>query len=117
MARSVADAAAVLAAISGADTSDVATQASAGHVVDDYAPHLKADGLAGARIGVVRDLMGYQPDVDAAMEQALAATQAAGATAVEADIHTPTDWKGAELTVHKSELKAGLARYQHKSGA
>src|SRR3546814_2269294 len=85
MARSVADAAAVLAAISGEDENDVATQASAGHVVGDYAPHLKADGLTGARIGVVRDLMGYQPDVDAAMEKAIAAMQAEGATVVDAE--------------------------------
>src|SRR3546814_13223541 len=62
MARSVADAAAVLAAISGEDANDVATQASAGHVDGDYAPPLKADSLTGARIGVVRELMGYQPE-------------------------------------------------------
>src|SRR3546814_6404342 len=91
MARSVADAAAVLAGISGEDANDVATQASAGHVVGDYAPHLKADGLTGARIGVVRDLMGYQPDVDAAMEKAIAAMQAEGATVVDADIATLND--------------------------
>src|SRR3546814_4681203 len=94
MARSVADAAAVLAAISGEDANDVATQASAGHVVGDYAPHLKADGLTGARIGVVRDLMGYKPDVDAAMEKAIAAMQAEGATVVDADIDTLNDWHG-----------------------
>src|SRR3546814_3741304 len=117
MARSVADAAAVLAGISGEDANDVATQASAGHVVGDYAPHLKADGLTGARIGVVRDLMGYQPDVDAAMEKAIAAMQAEGATVVDADIATLNDWNGAEFMVLKYELKAGLARYLTESGA
>lgn len=117
MARSVADAAAVLAAISGEDANDVATQASVGHVVTDYTPHLKADGLAGTRIGVVRDLMGYQPDVDAAMEQAIAAMQAAGATVVDADIATLNDWNDPEFTVLKYELKAGLERYLTESDA
>src|SRR3546814_15919057 len=86
--------------ISGEDANDDATQASAGHVVGDYAPHLKADGLAGARIGVVRDLMGYQPDVDAAMEKAIATMQAAGATVVDADITTLND-KSEERRVGK----------------
>src|SRR3546814_9092883 len=78
---------------------------------------LKADGLTGARIGVVRDLMGYQPDVDAAMEKAIAAMQAEGATVVDADIATLNDWNGAEFMVLKYELKAGLARYLAESDA
>src|SRR3546814_5912530 len=61
--------------------------------------------------------MGYQPDVDAAMEQAIAAMQAAGATVVDADIATLNDWNGAEFMVLKYELKAGLARYLTESGA
>ena len=117
MARSVADAAALLAAMSGSDDADAATLASDGHVVLDYAPHLKADGLEGARIGVVRDLMGYQPDVDAAMERAIIAMRNAGATVVEADIPTLGQWNDAEFTVLKYELKAGLARYLSESGA
>lgn len=117
MARSVADAAALLAAMSGSDEADVATQASDGHVVLDYAPHLKVNGLEGARIGVVRALMGYQPDVDAAMEQAIAAMRKAGATVIEADIPTLGQWNDAEFKVLKYELKAGLGRYLSKSGA
>src|SRR5690606_307429 len=117
MARSVADAATVLAAISGEDANDSATQAGAGHLVTDYTPHLKADGLAGARIGVVRDLMGYQPDVDAAMEKAITAMQAAGATVVDADIPTLNEWNGPEFMVLKYELKAGLERYLTESDA
>src|SRR5690606_9178883 len=117
MARSVADAAALLAAMSGADASDPATQAATGHAVADYAPYLKADGLAGARIGVVRALMGYQPDVDAAMERAIEAMRAAGATVVDAEIATLGEWNAAEFTVLKYELKDGLERYLSGSGA
>ncbi len=111
MARSVADAAALLAAMSGRDDTDVATRASAGHAVFDYAPHLKADGLRGARIGVVRKLMGYQPDTDAAMEKAIAAMRAAGATVVDAEIPTLGQWDDAEFEVLKYELKADLETY------
>jgi amidase len=117
MARSVADAAALLAAISGKDDADAATQASVGHVIADYSPHLKADGLKGARIGVVRKLMGYQPDVDAAMVRAIKAIEAAGATVVDAEIPTLGQWNDAEFEVLKYELKADLEAYLRKSDA
>src|SRR3546814_6179690 len=61
--------------------------------------------------------MGYQPDVDAAMEKAIATMQAAGATVVDADIPTLNDWNGPEFKVLKYELKAGLARYLAESDA
>ncbi|MDN5780857.1 MAG: amidase, partial [Luteimonas sp.] len=117
MARSVADAAALLAAISGADAADAATRASTDHAVADYSPHLKADGLKGARIGVVRKLMGYQPDTDAAMERAITAMRAAGATIVDADIPTLGQWDDAEFEVLKYELKADLERYLARADA
>ena len=111
MARSVADAAALLAAISGKDEADVATQQSVGHAVFDYSPYLKRDGLKGARVGVVRKLMGYQPDVDAAMERAIKAIQSAGGIVVDAEIPTLGQWDDAEFEVLKYELKADLERY------
>jgi amidase len=117
MARSVADAAALLAAISGKDDADAATQASVGHAIADYSPHLKADGLKGARIGVVRKLMGYQPAVDAAMARAIKAIEAAGATVVDAEIPTLGQWNDAEFEVLKYELKADLEAYLRKSDA
>ncbi|TWI00916.1 amidase [Luteimonas cucumeris] len=117
MARSVADAAALLAAISGRDDADVATQDSVGHAIFDYRPHLKADGLKGARIGVVRKLMGYQPDVDAATERAIAAMKAAGAEIVDAEIPTLGQWNDAEFEVLKYELKADLESYLARSNA
>ncbi|HVI60489.1 MAG TPA: amidase [Luteimonas sp.] len=111
MARSVADAAALLAAMSGRDDADAATQANVGHAIFDYAPYLKAGGLKGARIGVVRKLMGYQPGTDAAMEQAIASMRAAGATVVDAEIPTLGEWDDAEFEVLKYELKADLEAY------
>ncbi|HLT45201.1 MAG TPA: amidase, partial [Luteimonas sp.] len=117
MARSVADAAVLLAAMAGRDEADVATGDSVGRAVFDYPAHLDANGLKGARIGVVRKLMGYQPGTDAAMERAIAALEAAGATVVDADIPTLGQWDEDEYQVMLYEFKAGLAHYLAKSGA
>lgn len=117
MTRSVADAAALLAAITGRDDGDVATKNSVGLAIFDYAPHLKADGLKGARIGVVRKLMGYQPDVDAAMEKAIVAIKAAGAEVIDVEIPTLGEWDDPEFEMLLYEFKADLESYLAKSDA
>ena len=55
MTRTVADAAALLTALAGADPSDEAT-AEADRRKEDYIRALNADGLRGARIGVLRGM-------------------------------------------------------------
>lgn len=117
MARSVADAAAVLTAIAAADAADAATSEHPARTAIDYTSHLKPDALKGARIGVLRKAMGYQPDVDAAFERAVAALKAAGATVVDAEIPTAGQWGDAELEVLLYELKADLNAYLTSSGA
>jgi amidase len=86
MARSVSDAAYLLAAMVGRDEGDAVTANSVGHAVFDYPLHLKVDGLRGARIGVLRQKMGASAVVDAAMERAIAAMRRAGAVVVDAQI-------------------------------
>ena len=117
MTRSVADAAALLTAIASPDPADPAAGERADATPIDYSAHLKADGLKGARIGVVRKLMGYQPDTDAAMERAIAALKAAGATVVDAEIPTLGQWDADEYQVLLYEFKDGLDRYLAESGA
>lgn len=117
MTRSVADAAAVLTAIAAADANDPATSAYAARATIDYSAHLKAEALKGARIGVVRQLMGYQPDSDAAMARAIVALKAAGATVVDARIPTLGEWDADEYQVMLYEFKDGLDRYLQASGA
>ncbi len=56
MARTVADAVAVLEVIAGPDPADPVTFESEGRVPDNYRQFLDADGLEGARIGVLRQL-------------------------------------------------------------
>jgi len=54
MARSVADAAAVLQVVAGEDPDDPATAASRGREIPDYLAALDAGGLRGARIAILR---------------------------------------------------------------
>jgi amidase len=83
MARNVADVAVALGIMTGVDPADAATQKSEGRFDTDYTKYLKADALKGARIGVARDFMGQDPEVDWVIEAALTAMRAAGATVVD----------------------------------
>ena len=83
MARSVADVAVTLGIMTGVDPADEATKKSAGKFETDYTKFLKADALKGARIGVARDFLGADSDVDWVMEAAIAAMKRAGATVVD----------------------------------
>jgi amidase len=83
MARSVTDVAIALGVMTGVDPSDAATVKSEGKFESDYSKYLKADGLNGARIGVARDFLGGDPDVDWVMEASFDAMRKAGATIVD----------------------------------
>ncbi len=91
MARSVADAAILLAAMIGPDPQDPATR-HARAVLDpsDFAA-LDAAGVRGRRIGVLRSPDGYHEGVEALLSRAIAALQAAGATLVDGLQLTPYD--------------------------
>jgi amidase len=115
MARSVADAAALLAAIVGRDENDSATAASADHAAFEY--RLDKDALRGARIGVLRKSMGFDPAVDAAFERSLSAIRAAGAVVVDVEIATAGKWGSAEHEVLLYEFRSGLNDYLAKSDA
>src|SRR3954468_24196019 len=64
MARSVTDVAIALGVMTGVDPSDPATTKSAGKFESDYTKYLNADALKGARVGIGRDFLGVDPDVD-----------------------------------------------------
>lgn len=83
MGRTVADVALMLGVMTGVDPADPATGASEGRAHTDYTPFLDAEALRGARIGVARDFMGQDADVDWVMEAALATMRRAGATVVD----------------------------------
>lgn len=83
MARSVYDVAAALGIMTGIDTADAATKKSEAKLDADYTRHLKADALKGARIGVARDFLGADLDVDWVVEASLDTMRKAGATIVD----------------------------------
>jgi amidase len=113
MARTVADAAAVLGAMTGVDPRDPATAASRGHSHRDYRRFLDPDGLRGARIGVWREgVFGISPEADAVGEAAIAELSRLGATVVDpADIPNVADIGGPEFTVLLCEFKDDIAAY------
>jgi amidase len=83
MARSVSDIAVALGVMTGVDPADPATKKSDGQFEVDYTKYLNAGALKGARIGVARDFLGQDQDVDWVIEASLAAMRAAGATIVD----------------------------------
>jgi amidase len=96
LARHVTDVAVALGVLVGVDRADAATTKSVGHSEADYTRHLRRDALHGARLGVARDFLGVDPEVDWVIESGLAAMRSAGATLV--DIRFPAwllDAKGA----------------------
>lgn len=87
MARNVYDVAAAMGVMTGIDGADAATQKSQGKSKTDYTKDLDRNALRGARIGIARDFMGADPDVDWVVEAAIGAMRRAGATVV--DVHYP----------------------------
>jgi amidase len=119
MARTVADAAALLSALAGVDPRDAATAAARGHVEADYTRFLDPNGLRGARIGVSRaKFTGYDARTDALFDAAVADLRRLGATIVDpADIPHAGDYDGDEYQVLLYEFKADLNAYLAGRGA
>ncbi|MEC5162286.1 MULTISPECIES: amidase [unclassified Janthinobacterium] len=111
MARSVADAALMLAAMVGVDRADAATLDGAGKA-GDYARALDKKGLRGMRIGVARDFFGSNDGLDAVIERALLVLAAQGAILVDpVQVPNVAKYADSEAEVMLHEFKAGLADY------
>jgi len=118
MARSVFDVAAALGIMTGVDAADPATAKSEAKFQTGYTAGLRVDALNGARIGVARDFMGADPDVDWVMEAAFSAMRKAGATLV--DVRYPKwllDVKGEFYTaIRYPEFAVQIAEYLKGTG-
>ena len=112
MTRTVADAALLLAALSGADAQDGATTDAR---VADYAAALRPDGLRGKRLGVARNFFGSNELVDAVIEKELALLAAQGAVLVDVEAPNTDKYNETELAVllheFRPDLEAWLATY------
>jgi len=113
MARTVADAAALLGALAGADPADGATAAGRGKAHADYTSFLDSSGLKGARIGIARaKFFGYSPETDELTEEAIKEMKRLGAVIVDpADIPHAGQFDDAEFEVLLYEFKADLNAY------
>jgi amidase len=118
LARSVHDVAASLGVMTGIDPADEATRKSEGRFETDYTKYLIADALKGARIGVARDFMGHDADVDWVVEAGLEAMRRAGATLV--DVRFPRwllEAKGEFYSaIRYPEFTAQIAEYLKATG-
>jgi len=118
MARTVADAAILLGALTARDAQDAAMSGRAGPVYTDYTPFLDARGLAGARIGVARNFFGFNEQVDGLLEGCLQALRGAGAEVIDpAPLLTAGQYDENETLVLLTEFKAGLNAYLAQRGA
>jgi amidase len=111
MARSVADAAALLTVIAGSDARDPATVDADRHATD-YTRFLDPSGLRGKRIGVVRQLAGADPNADRVLNEAIAVMKAQGAVIVD-PVKLPhvDELGGPETTVLLYDFKHDINAY------
>ena len=111
MARSVADAALLYAAMTGRDGADEATAAAPADGAPGDAIALPDDALRGARLGVARAYFTGFDEADALIEKAIVDLKRLGAEIVDpVDLALPS-YIDAELRVLLHELKADLPKY------
>ncbi len=113
MARTVSDAAILLAALTGVDSNDPITNNSVNKSSNDYTSFLQKDALKGKRIGVEQSfLKGRQESVIALYQAAIETLKKLGATIVPVELTKQTGTLGdAEFTVLLYEFKDGLNKY------
>lgn len=118
MGRTVRDAAILLGAMTGTDSSDPMS-AAAPEAPVDFTRNLAADGLQGKRVGVIRSYYGAggNPAVEKILSMSIKTISAQGGIIID-DITLETDGMGAaEGVVLDYEFKADLAEYFERSDA
>ena len=116
MARTLTDATLCLNALTGIDSSDVKTLASANHIKKDYTSFLKKDGLKGKRIGVYKAPLGRNFKVDTLFQQAVAYMKSQGAEFVDIDRIAESNVGGLSFQIMLYEYKDGLNKYFNSLG-
>jgi amidase len=111
MGRTVQDVAISLGVMVGVDSSDSKTLASADKALNDYTPFLKADGLKGKRIGLLKSSGGYHARVDTLFKQVIAQLKAQGAEVIEIDVPRNPEINRSSFQVLLYEFKDGLNKY------
>jgi amidase len=120
MTRNVSDAATLLDVMAGYDPNDPVTALSVGNIPKTYTSFLQ-DGLKGARLGVLTNLLGSGPeyeDVNKVMANAIDALQEQGAVIVRLeDRALDTAMLTAKFRLNEPEFKAALNHYLQQQGS
>jgi amidase len=114
MTRSVSDLAVSLGIMTGVDAADPLTKTSEGKFEKDYTRFLKLGSLKGARIGIARDFMGKDPEVDRVIEEAITTLKKQGATIVDPIRYPDYLLQGRTamfLTILNADFKTQIAAY------
>lgn len=112
MARTVTDAAILLAAISGSDPDDAITRDGAAAAVSDYTTFLRREGLKGARLGVIRKGFNVTAKADALIDEAVRVLRSERATVVDnVELEGLGKYDAEELAVLLYEFKADINQY------
>ncbi len=112
MARTVADAAALLGPLTGIDGSDEVTKESEGSYQTDYTQFLDANALNGKRIGMLKSAFGYHEKVDEIFDEVIGVFEARGAEVIKDIVLSERGAYGnSGLDVLLYEFKDGLNRY------
>lgn len=111
LARTVKDAAILLAAMTGVDANDAITKESEGKIAKNYTVYCKADGLKGKRLGVEKKKYDNQ-FLNRLLEKAITDLKQQGAEVIELEYLDQLNALGdAEFELMKFEFKAGLNQY------
>ncbi|NWG07236.1 MAG: amidase [Chloroflexi bacterium] len=118
MARTVADAAILLGALTGVDERDSATKSGRKRAYSNYAKYLDLDGLKGARIGVARNMAGTNPRILKIFDHCIEVMKQLGAVIVDpANVPNFDKFGTTEKEVLYYEFKANLNKYLKSLGA
>jgi len=112
MARTVADAAELLGALTGSDPQDPITQPRGTLARDSYVEFLDDDALRGSRIGLLREYWGRHSGIDRMLDDAVAAMRSGGAELIDiAELPGIRETNGPGFELMLYEFKAGLNTY------
>ena len=120
MTRTVRDAAILLGIACGVDARDPATARSQGRFHADYTTFLDPAGLKGARLGIVRNIPGFDERVVRLFDEAIAAMKSAGADVVDPanlpHMEAGSVFQDLPIVVLNYEFKANINRYFQSLG-
>jgi len=112
MARSVRDAALLLAVLADRDERDAATVQRPADFAADFAPPRDAPALKGARIGVLHGPFRFHPRMEGVLSQSVDALRAAGATLIDlGELSALANLGSAPGDVLSYEFKDGINAY------